>query len=396
MGGRRRRVLGQRVSDLRRRQGPKGSGHRLRGLLLVALGVVVFLLPAAASGRPAAPTVGTVTAITYGTQGANGWYVTNVTINWLIQPLGYESSSGCDAQTITSDTVNTDLTCTAVWSDGTASQTVHVHRDATPPTVTVTPDRAPDANGWYNQPVGFTYSGADPTSGVATCSRVAYAGPDNTNATVTGTCSDNAGNVASVTKALKYDATPPKIKKFELKARKEGAQLLWRGSADVKSVELLRAPGLKGAAQSAVFTGTGLSTGFTDRGLRPGREYRYQLTVSDEAANKTTKAIDFVARGALLAPAPGERVTKAPLLAWTPVRGASYYNVVLVRGRRVFSAWPTRTRLKLPRAWTYHGRRYTLRSGSYRWIVWPGFGSLSAGRYGKMLGGSTFTFGGPG
>ena len=395
MGGRRRRVLGQRVSDLRRRQGPKGSGHRLRGLLVAALGVVVFLLPAGASGR-ASPTSGTVAPVTYGTQGANGWYITNVTVNWVIQPLGYLSTEGCDARTIATDTVNTDLTCTATWSDGNASSTVHIHRDATPPTVTVTPDRAPDANGWYNKPVGFTYSGADPTSGVASCSRVAYAGPDNTNATVTGTCSDNAGNVASVTKTLKYDATPPKIKKFDLKARKGGAQLLWRGSADVKSVELLRAPGLKGAAQSAVFTGTGLSTGFTDRGLRPGREYRYQLTVSDDAANKTTQTMNFVARGALLAPAPGERVTKAPLLVWTPVRGASYYNVVLVRGRRVFSAWPTRTRLKLPRAWTYHGRRYTLRSGSYRWIVWPGFGSLSAGRYGKMLGGSTFTFGGPG
>ena len=87
MGGRRRRVLGQRGSDLRRRQSPKGSGHRLRGLLLRGLGVVVFLLPAGASGRPAAPTVGTVTPIIYGTQGANGWYITNVTVNWVIEPL---------------------------------------------------------------------------------------------------------------------------------------------------------------------------------------------------------------------------------------------------------------------------------------------------------------------
>jgi hypothetical protein len=161
-------------------------------------------------------------------------------------------------------------------------------------------------------------------------------------------------------------------------------------------VEIQRAPGLKGAAQSVVYRGASLSSGWVDRGLRPGREYRYQLTVSDDAANKTTKTIDFVARGALLDPAPGERVAKPPLLAWTAVRGATYYNVVLVRGRRVFSAWPTSARLKMPRAWTYHGRRYKLRSGSYRWFVWPGFGSLSAGHYGKMLGGSTFTFGGPG
>ena len=69
---------------------------------------------------------------------------------------------------------------------------------------------------------------------------------------------------------------------------------------------------------------------------------------------------------------------------------------MLVRGRRVFSAWPTSARLKMPRAWTYHGRRYKLRSGTYRWFVWPGCGPLSAGHYGKMLGGSTFTFGGSG
>ena len=262
--------------------------------------------------------------------------------------------------------------------------------------MTVAPDRAPDANGWYNQPVAFTFSGADPTSGIAACSRVAYAGPDNPNGSVTGTCRDNAGNVTSAVKALKYDATPPKIKKFDLKARQGGARLHWTDSADVKSVELQRAPGLKGAAQSVVYRGASLSNGWVDRGLKPGREYRYQLTVADDAANKTTQTRDFVARGALLSPAPGERVTKPPLLVWSAVRGASYYNVVLVRGRRVFSAWPMQPRLKLPRAWTYHGHRYKLRSGSYRWFVWPGFGSLSAGQYGKMLGGSTFTFGGPG
>jgi len=364
--------------------------------LLAILGVAMFLLPAGASGQRAAPNVGSVTPIIYGTQGQHGWYITNVTVNWVITPLGYLSSQGCDAATISVDTVGTDLTCTATWTDGSASQTIHIHRDATPPTVTVFPDRAPDANGYYNKPVSFAYSGADPTSGIQACSRVTYSGPDNVNASVVGTCKDNAGNVTSVTRALKYDATAPKIKKFTLKARKGSALLHWQSSAGVQSVQLLRAPGLKGAAQSPVFNGGALSTGFVDRGLRPGREYRYQLTVSDEAANQTTKTLDFVARGALLAPAPGERIAKPPVLVWSAVPGASYYNVVLVRGHRVFSSWPARTRLKLPRTWKYHGRRYRLRPGSYRWFVWPGFGSLSAGRYGKMLGGSSFTFGGPG
>jgi hypothetical protein len=339
-----------------------------------------------------------VTAAYYGTLGANGWYITNATINWAVtdpeSPI--LESHGCDAHTIIADTVGTTFTCYARSEGGETTVTVTIKRDATPPTVTVVPDRAPDANGWYNKPVAFTWSGTDPTSGVQTCSRLAYFGPDSSNASMVGTCKDNAGNVSSVTKALKYDATAPKIKKFTLKARKGSARLHWQASAGVQSVQLLRAPGLKGAAQSPVFNGGALSTSFVDRGLRPGREYRYQLTISDDAANQTTKTLDFVARGALLAPAPGERVGKPPLLVWSAVRGASYYNLVLVRGRRVFSAWPTRTRLKLPRAWKYHGHRYKLRPGSYRWFVWPGYGPLSAGRYGRMLGGSSFTFGGSG
>ena len=35
------------------------------------------------------------------------------------------------------------------------------------------------------------------------------------------------------------------------------------------------------------------------------------------------------------------------------------------RGRRVYSAWPLSARLQLPRSWTYDGRRYKLRPGTY-------------------------------
>jgi hypothetical protein len=155
-------------------------------------------------------------------------------------------------------------------------------------------------------------------------------------------------------------------------------------------VELLRSPGVNGEAESVIFHGSSSATSYLDTGLRAGRTYHYRLSVADEAANRASRKLEFVARGALLYPAPGERVTKPPLLVWTPVRGATYYNVVLVRGRRVFSAWPLRPRLKLPGAWTYHGRRYKLRPGTYRWYVWPGRGRLADARYGKLLGASSF------
>ncbi len=93
-------------------------------------------------------------------------------------------------------------------------------------------------------------------------------------------------------------------------------------------------------------------------------------------------------------PRPVSASRRPPLLVWEKVRGASYYNVILIRGRKIFSAWPVRARLRLPRTWTYHGRRYKLRPGTYSWFVWPGRGPLSAGKYGSILGGSTFNFGG--
>jgi len=97
------------------------------------------------------------------------------------------------------------------------------------------------------------------------------------------------------------------------------------------------------------------------------------------------------AASALLAPAAGARVTRPPLLRWRRTPRASYYNVQLYRGSvKVLSAWPTTTRLQLKARWRYLGRARRLTAGTYRWLVWPGFGKPAQGRYGKPLGGSTF------
>jgi hypothetical protein len=367
-----------------------------RLLVLVLGAAAVFLLPSSASGHPKLPWA-SVTPIIYGTQGANGWYTTNVTLNWVVQPVPVSGTEGCDARTISTDTVGTRFSCHAWWPDDTdITVTVTIRRDATAPAVTAVPGRAPDANGWYNRALTVTFSGSDPTSGIESCTQAAYAGPDSPNTSVSGSCRDRAGNQTAASYALKYDATPPALGELTVKPANRKAHLRWKSPDDVTSVVLARAPGEKGAAESIVFSGTSLAKGYTDRGLRPGRNYVYRLTASDAAANQAVKTLEFLARGALLFPAPGERVTKPPLLVWEKVRRASYYNVVLIRGRRVYSAWPLRARLRLPRTWTYKGRRYKLRPGTYSWFVWPGRGPLSAGKYGRMLGGSTFSFGGSG
>ncbi len=353
-------------------------------------GAILLLAPAGASGSPDVPdaTAASVSPLITGTLGANGWYVTNVTVNWIVEPLPL-SSSGCDARTFATDTPGTRLTCSATFAGGVEiTVTITIRRDATPPVVSANPSRSPDANGWYNHPLTVSFIGTDATSGLGSCSQTTYSGPDSVNASVDGSCSDRAGNQSAASAVFQYDATGPLITMFAIKAGKRSAELHWRNSPDTRSVELVRSPGKKGAAQTLVYAGA--ATSHLDTGLRPGRQYHYQLTGKDEAANKVTRAVDFLARGALLNPAPGERVSAPPLLIWSPVKGATYYNVVLLRARRVYSAWPVRSRIQLPRAWTYRGRHRHLRPGLYRWFVWPGFGPMFEGRYGRLLGGSTF------
>ena len=72
------------------------------------------------------------------------------------------------------------------------------------------PERPPDANGWYNHAVALALTGTDATSGIGACGGPSYSGPDGSARTVTGSCTDRAGNTSdSVTATIKYDATAP-------------------------------------------------------------------------------------------------------------------------------------------------------------------------------------------
>jgi hypothetical protein len=372
---------------LRWRSRPVG---RLRLALIAA--VVGLLLVPGAGAVPGDPTPPTITPIVFGTLGLNGWYVTQVTLNWRVEdPESPDySTSGCDAKTLTADTAGTKITCSAASDGGETIVSRTLKIDRTSPGVGGAAARGPDANGWYNRPVTIAFSGTDATSGVGPCSSVGYAGPDNPAAVVTGTCRDNAGNLGSGAFSLKYDTTPPTVGSLRTKAGKGSAEVSWIASPDTRLVEVMRAPGVNGSPFSVVYRGT--ASRFRDSGLAAGRKYTYQVAVLDEAANRFGQTVKHVGTGALLFPAPAQRVTAPPRLAWAPVKGAAYYNVQLFRGTRVLVAWPATTSLQLQRTWVMNGRRYRLRPGRYRWYVWPGFGRLAANKYGARLGGSTFVF----
>jgi hypothetical protein len=365
--------------------------ERSRTRFLVACSICVTLLVApSAAAIPGDSTPPEITPTIVGTLGSAGWYRSNVTVNWAIRdPESIILESNCVlATTLTADTPGTRLTCWAKSDGGETSKSITVRIDKTAPAISVAPERGPDANGWYNHAVGVAFNGTDATSGLQGCTSFRYAGPDSGAASVPGSCSDNAGNAAVASFPLRYDATPPTLFAVSAKTANRSAEIAWRMSSDTTVVEVFRAPGLNGQGETALYRGS--ETGFRDNALVPGRKYEYRVIGIDQAANRSENKIQVTGTGALFSPLPGAPVAGRPTLVWAPVARAAYYNVQLVRGRRVFSAWPSRPTLRLPRTWTYKGRRYRLTPGVYRWYVWPGFGRISAAKYGRMLGSSSF------
>jgi hypothetical protein len=317
-----------------------------------------------------------------------GWY--NRPVSFAFQ--GRDATSGIGSCGATSydgpDTATARMTASCADQAGnTGSTTFPLQYDATGPTVSASPSRAPDAIGWYNRPLTVAFAGSDTVSGVEACSAPqTYDGPDSAAVALSGSCVDRAGNTSPVSSfAVKYDSTPPSLARVRAVPGNRRVALSWRASPDVHSVEIER-------SGRTIYRGGGRS--FVDSKLKNGGRYVYVLTAYDEAGNAVRKRV--VARpAALFSPAVGARVSAPPLLAWTAVPKATYYNVQLIRGRKVMSAWPARPRLRLKRSWVFAGRRYRLTAGRYRWYVWPGLGPRAAGRYGRLVGGSSFVVTGP-
>jgi hypothetical protein len=157
-----------------------------------------------------------ITASVTGTAGNAGWYRGDVQVTWTIDDAAsLISSDGCEATVVAEDTAGTTLTCTATSPGGTASRSVTIKRDATPPTLTFGEAMpAADAKGWRMAPVAVYYEALDATSGVAAGNTPNPLPIVGTGAGVTApvTVFDVAGNSATFTSpAYNIDASAPAI-----------------------------------------------------------------------------------------------------------------------------------------------------------------------------------------
>ena len=350
----------------------------------------------------------TVTAVTPArAPDHDGWY--NHPVEFAV--VGSDATSGlrgCSSVTYggpDSATATATGTCSDV-AGNVASRDVSLRYDATPPTVDdITLSRPPDHDGWYNAPVDFGFRGSDSTSGVDGCSAGSYRGPDGANVSVTGTCTDRAGNAASRSFGINYDATPPTLDAVGAIAGNRSAALSWLSSLDTTSLVIVRSPvGGRGVTESL---SPGLETGFRDTGLRNGVEYRYDFTATDAAGNAAHASVTVVPSAhPRLRPRAGASVSSPPLLRWTRVTKATYYNVQLYRddtgapvdaaqpppgSEKILSRWPRKPQFRLRRSWNFGGHRRRLSPGRYRWYVWAGYGARSKQLYGGQIVNSTFT-----
>jgi hypothetical protein len=134
--------------------------------------------------------------------------------------------------------------------------------------------------------------------------------------------------------------------------------------------------------------------------LFPVGTTKVTCSAADVRGNRSSAAFDVVVtlkrvvrQAMLFSPAAGARITTPPTLRWRSAPKARFYNVQLFRrGQKIFSAWPSRPRLRLRSRWSFAGHTYRLKPARYTWLVWPAYGRPTHPRFGGLLGLSSFVF----
>jgi hypothetical protein len=166
---------------------------------------------------PSGPVINKVVT---GTLGNNGWYTSNVSVDWTVSDPESPNSlqlTGCEDKSITADQAATEYKCSATSAGGSApEQSVTIKRDATPPVVTLgAVSGTAGTNSWYTSPVTQAFNATDATSGLAgpaIFTKESGANEEGSNVLLaSGPVSDNAGNTNSGLSAgpFKVDLSDP-------------------------------------------------------------------------------------------------------------------------------------------------------------------------------------------
>lgn len=157
------------------------------------------------NGCPAPPVI---TPTVTGTLGLNGWYTSDVTVNWMVSApeAAVSSSTGCATTTTITDGAAITLTCSATNTGGSTTESVTFKRDASAPTLTVSPNKTADAESWDGADVTFVAPSAfDTMSGIASIACTPPSGATFPIGTSAVTCT--ATNGAGLTRSGTFNVT---------------------------------------------------------------------------------------------------------------------------------------------------------------------------------------------
>ena len=161
-------------------------------------------------------TAPTISAATTGAPNANGWYNSNVTVQFTCND-NLSGVASCPADELLSSegaaVASTAQSITDLAGNSSAaSNVVTVKIDKTAPTISAAATTQPNANGWYNSDVTVQFTCADGLSGVASCPADEVLDSEGAAVASTAqTATDLAGNssAASNVVTVQIDKTAP-------------------------------------------------------------------------------------------------------------------------------------------------------------------------------------------
>jgi hypothetical protein len=151
---------------------PAGMAIDLSGNVYVLQQAIGAVRRFAGIAAPLDSTPPLIMPLVTATLGNNGWYVDNISLTWDVQDAesAVSSTSGCDPSSVSLETTGDTLTCTATSAGGTASESVTIKLDKTPPLVAC---GVPDGL-WHSGDVAIGCSADGGISGLANPADAAF------------------------------------------------------------------------------------------------------------------------------------------------------------------------------------------------------------------------------
>ena len=133
---------------------------------------------------------------------------------------------------------------------------------------------------------------------------------------------------------------------------------------------------------------------FVDRTVTNHVRYLYRIRSLDRLGNASRGRQLSAWPTPIFSPRFSAVVHSPPIVDWTSVRHADYYNLQLWRdGKKIFTIWPIDSSYRLRSSWRFKGRTQMLIGGRVTVYVWPGFGPKARADYGPLHGQTRFTLG---